>query len=64
MIAPKYESFKAENISTEAYDNIAGTRKSTLTLTGLATIDSSDSIECYDETIDISAVMSLTVVGK
>ena len=48
----------------EAYDDDAGTRKSTLTLSSPQASDTSDSIECYDETIGISGVMQLEVIGK
>ena len=48
----------------EDYNPTSGTRKSTLTLKSLTAADTSDSIECYDSTILISAVMSLEVIGE
>ena len=49
----------------ENYDTGSGTRKSTLTLNSPTPADASDSIECYDETIGISAVMTLEfMIGK
>ena len=46
------------------YEPSSGTRKSTLTIGSAATTDTSDSIECYDETIEISEVMTLEVIGE
>ena len=46
------------------YEPSSGTRKSTLTIGSPAATDTSDSIECYDETIGISGVMTLEVIGK
>ena len=51
----------------EAYDPDTSSRKSTLTLgdgNTLALTDTSDSIECYDSALEISATMELNVFGK
>ena len=53
--------------SQEAYDTDSSSRKSTLTLgdgNTLALTDTSDSIECYDSALEISATMELNVFGK
>ena len=57
----KYDALTAQQ---DNYDTSSGTRKSTLTIGSPATTDTSDSIECYDETIGISGVMTLEVIGK
>ena len=58
---PKYDTLTAQQ---DDYLPTPGTRKSTLTISSPETGDSSDSIECYDETIGISGVMELQVIGK
>ena len=57
----KYDTLTAVQ---DNYDPGTGTRKSTLTLKSPTAADTSDSIECYDNTIGISAVMTLEVIGK
>ena len=47
----------------EDYNTETGTRKSTLTLTSLMGADTSDSIECYDDAVGISGVITLEVIG-
>ena len=47
----------------EDYNTEIGTRKSTLTLTSLMGADTSDSIECYDDAVGISGVITLEVIG-
>ncbi|XP_063684395.1 basement membrane-specific heparan sulfate proteoglycan core protein-like [Bolinopsis microptera] len=46
----------------EDYDIQTGTRKSILTLSSLMGTDASDSIECYDDTVGISEVITLEVI--
>jgi hypothetical protein len=57
----KYEPLNAVQ---DNYDTGSGTRKSTLTISSSTIADTSDSVECYDATIGISAIMNLEVIGK
>ena len=57
----KYDTLTAVQ---DNYDTVSGSRKSTLTLSSPTAADASDSIECYDDTIGISAVMTLEFIGK
>ena len=59
--SPTYDALTG---SQDAYDVGAGTRTSTLTYSSPVTSDSSDSVECYDSTVGITAVMALEVIGK
>ncbi|KAL5250884.1 hypothetical protein ACHWQZ_G016582 [Mnemiopsis leidyi] len=58
--SPTYDALTG---SQDAYDVGAGTRTSTLTYSSPVTSDSSDSVECYDSTVGITAVMALEVIG-
>ena len=63
---PKYTDLTASSIQ-ENYDPEKSSRKSTLTVGSgntLALTDTSDSIECYDSALEISATMELDVFGK
>ena len=57
----KSQEFEGSKYDTEEYAD--GSQKSTLTLSALTTSDTSDSIECYDDTIGISGKATLVVVG-
>ena len=57
------QNYDTLTASQDNYDPSTNTRKSTLTLTSPTAADTSDSIECYDETIGISGVMALEVIG-
>ena len=52
------------NAQQDVYDTDSGTRKSTLTLNDLQGSDTSDSIECYDDTVQISGIIALEVIGR
>ena len=59
--SPTYDDLTG---SQDAYNTQDGTRTSTLTYSSPVTSDTSDSVECYDSTVGIRAVMALEVIGK
>eukprot|EP00116_Pleurobrachia_bachei_P004764 sb/3465026/ len=58
---PVYEDLTSK-ATQAAYNTGDNTRTTTLSLTSLANSDSSDSIECYDATVGITATQELNVV--
>ena len=58
-------AFLSSQFSNADYNTEDGTRTSTLILTSLTSIESSDSIRCYDTSdVGTTATVTLSVVGK